>query len=219
MNKNRNVTSERIYKSLKNSIIGGDEYFKEGSQIIETEIANKFGVSRTPVREALIRLAAEEFIKIFPNQGAFINKFSLKDLKEILEIRSVLLGLASKLAIKKITDKEIEKLELIINKMEEYVETNNIKKYSVCANEAHNFIVDIADNVRIKKILSNFNNFTILFQLTSLYVPGRLKTSLNEHKNIVKAIKNGDIQKAEKLSQKHIINTFINIVKAIPNIK
>jgi len=219
MKKNRNVLSEKIYRGLKRSILNGEECFQEGSRIIETDIANKFGVSRTPVREALRKLAAEDFIKIFSNQGMFINKFSFKDLKEILEVRAALLGFASKLVIKNITDKQMKKLELIINKMEEYVKTNNVKKYSICANEVHNSIVDIADNTRIKKILTNFNDLTILFQLTSLYTPGRLKKSLNEHKNIIKTIKNKDIQKAEELSREHITNTFKNIIESNVKVK
>ena len=97
---------------MKTRIIEGD--VKEGFKLLENKIAEQLGVSRTPVREALRELAAEEFVKMNPNQGVVVSNASVKDIQEVLQIRGVLEGLAARLATKLIKKEEIKILEKYI---------------------------------------------------------------------------------------------------------
>ena len=107
--KGYDLLSKKVYSILKKEIIKGS--FKPGFKMLEAKIAEQMGISRTPVREALRELAAEGFVILNPNQGVTVRKNSPECIKEILQIRSVLDGLAARLAVYFITEKEIKELE------------------------------------------------------------------------------------------------------------
>ena len=103
---------QKIYKILKSQILEGN--LEPGTRLIGEKLADQMGVSRTPIREAINHLAVENFVETIPGYGTVVNGISIKDLKEVLQVRGVLEGLAAKLAIENITKEEIEKLEKII---------------------------------------------------------------------------------------------------------
>jgi len=103
------LLSQKVYRVLKTEIAKG--FLEPGTKLFEDKIATQMGVSRTPVREAIQKLAAEGLIKIAPNQTLIVTEVSLEDVKEVLQIRGVLEGLAARIAAKKITRQEIEGLK------------------------------------------------------------------------------------------------------------
>jgi len=151
---------------------------------------------------------------MYPNLGAVVVEFSLEDIREVLQIRRALEGLAASIAAEKSSKEEITKLEEIIEKMSNCVSKNDITAYSDLNGEFHNLIFSVCGNKRLIKICNNLSNSEQRFKIRSLRGNlGRLKYSLKEHQEIVKALKRRDAEQAGKLSQIHIDNVLKNILE------
>ena len=206
------LLSKKVYRILKARIIKGD--LKPGKKILEVNIAEQLGVSRTPVREALRELAAEGFVKMEPNLGMIVIDFSLEELKEVLQIRRVLEGLATSMAAEKISKEETKKLEKITKKMSICISKNDVVAYSKLNAQFHNLILMACGNKRLMKICNNLSSSDHRFRIRSLRDnPERLKYSLQEHQEIMEALNRRNSEQADKLSQKHINNVLKNILE------
>lgn len=188
-------------------------YLKPGTKLLEGKIAKQMGVSRTPIREAIRELAAEGFVKMSPNQGVIVSIASIEDIQEVLQIRSVLEGLAARLATKVINGGEIKELEKYIKQMEYYTNKDDALAFSEMDAEFHELILNICGNNRLIQIRKNLSDQAHRYRIRSLSIPGRLKYSLKEHQEIVKALKRKEAEQADKLSQKHIENVLKNILE------
>ena len=188
------------------------KHLKPGTKLLEVKIAKQMGVSRTPVREAIRELVAEGFVKMIPNQGVIVSIASIEDTQEVLQIRSVLEGLAARLATKVINGEEIKELEQYIEQMEYYANKDNALAFSKMDVEFHELILNICGNNRLIQIRKNLSDQAHRYRIRSLSIPGRLKHSLKEHQEIVKALKRKDSEQAGRLSQKHIENVLKNIL-------
>ena len=186
---------------------------KPGEKLLENNIAEQLGVSRTPIREAIKGLAAEGLVKMNPNQGVVVINVSIEDLQEVLKIRKVLEGLATSIAAEKISQEEITKLEGIIKKMSTSIYKNDVVVYSELNAEFHNLILNACGNKRLMKICVNLSDSDHRFRIRSLRSnPERLKYSLKEHQEILEALKRKDSIQAERLSQAHLDNVLKNIL-------
>lgn len=204
------LLSQKVYHLLKTEIVKG--FLKPGEKLLEEKIAEQLGVSRTPIREALKQLAAEGFVKMIPNQGVMVNKISIKDIQEVLQIRGVLEGLAARLATELIKEEEIKVLEEYIKQMEYYTNKNDFLAFSEIDAEFHELILNVCENSWLIQIRRNLSDQAHRYRIRSLSVPGRLKYSLKEHQEILKALKRKDSEQADRLSQKHIKNVIDNIL-------
>ncbi len=210
------LLSKKVYRILKARIIKGD--LAQGIKLFEGKIAEQLGISRTPVREALRELAAEGFVKTSPNQGVMVNNISFEDVREVLQIRGVLEGLAIRLATEKITQEEIKKLENIIEEMNNYSSnnsnmSNDILVYSKLDAKFHNLIFNICTNRRLKSVYNNLKDLVERFRIKAFSIPGTVAISINEHREILDALKKGDSALADRLSQKHMETAISNICK------
>lgn len=204
------LLSQKVYRALKTEIIKGS--LKPGTKLLEGKIAKQMKVSRTPIREALRELAAEGFVKISPNQGVVVSNASVEDVQEVLQIRGVLEGLAARLATKMISEEEIKELEKYQKQMEYYTKKDDVLAFSEMDAEFHELILNICSNNRLIQIRKNLSDQAHRYRIRSLGVPGRLKYSLKEHQEILKALKRKDSEQADRLSQKHIENVLANIL-------
>ena len=199
------LLNQKIYRILKTRIIKGN--LKPGEKILESKIAEQLGVSRTPVREALQKIAAEGLVEIKPNLGMIITEFSFEDICEVLQIRGILEGLAASIAAKKINKEEIKKLEKNVEQMSISIDKNDLVAYSDLNGEFHNLIFNVCGNKRLTKICNNLSNSDYRYRIRALRNnPERIKSSLREHQEIVKALKRKDSEQADRLSQKHVKN-------------
>ena len=196
--------SEFIYISLKEAILGNE--LKANQRINENEIAERFHVSRTPVREAVFRLATEGFVRIDSYRRAIVKEISFEELREILEVLGALDKLAVSLAIDNMTQKEINKLEKITEKMEKICRLKTVEKYIALNAEFHNelwksvpskFLREILYLVRDKK--ERYSYARILLYRN----PGFLDRSMNHHRQLMDAIKARDKEKLIKLIVEH----------------
>lgn len=208
---NYELLSRKVYHILKKRII--EEDLKPGEKILEVNIAEQLGVSRTPIREALRELAAEGFVKMIPNQRMVVSNVSIEDIKEVLQVRILLEGFAAPIAAKKINKGEIKKLEKIIEKMNISVSKDDAVAYSNLNGEFHNLILKVCGNKRFIKICANLSGSDYRFRIRALRDNSeRLKYSLKEHQEIVDALKKKDSEQAGSRSKKHIENVLKNIL-------
>ncbi len=200
------LLGKKVYRVLKSKIIKGS--FKPGDKLLESRIAKQLGVSRTPVREALRQLAAAGFVKMIPNQAIIVNDISIKDLREVLQIRGVLEGLAAWLAAFLITKEKIKVLETCNENMEKFIRKNNVLAVGKESDKFHSVILEVCGNNRLIKIRKNLADQIYKYRNISLHIPGRLESALKEHREITEALKQGDADKADTLSKKHIANVL-----------
>jgi len=207
------LLNQKVYRVLKEAIIKG--FLEPGTKLLENKIAEEMHVSRTPVREAMQKLVAEGFVKTTPNQTLIVTEVSLEDVKDVLQIREVLEGLAARIAAKKITRQEIDELKEIVTKMGLYVTKKDLTSYCKVDDEFHNLILNVCGNKWIIQIRDNLGSFIYRFRIKSLSVPGRLRCSLEEHQKIMESLQKHNSEEADKLSQIHMENTVINILKNV----
>jgi len=207
------LLNQKVYRVLKEAIIKG--FLEPGTKLLENKIAEEMHVSRTPVREAMQKLVAEGFVKTTPNQTMVVTEVSPEDVKEVLQIRGVLEGLAARNAAKKINGQEIDELEKIITQMSLHITKKDLVSYCKVDDEFHNLVLNICGNKWIIQIRDNLGNFIYRFRIKSLSVPGRLKCSLEEHQTIMESLKKHNSEDADRLSQIHMENTVINILENV----
>ncbi len=171
---------------------------------MERKIAERLGVSRTPVREALRKLELEGLVKHVPGKGVAVARPSAKDAWDIYNIRAVLEGLAARLAAKNITQEELESLEKMVQEMEEAVEARDTEKLASLHMKFHEAIYRAAGSPRLHSLLANLVDYIVGFTRIGYAVPGRVREATEEHRAIFEAIKRNDPYEAEQLSRKHV---------------
>ncbi len=190
---------------IEDGIIRGD--FLPGQQIKEELVASHLGFSRPPIREAFKILETEGLIIRKPNRGVFVSEIAAKDIWEIYTLKMALYGLAARLAIEKISDRGIKRLEKEVQKMEACVrkEPPDLIKYQTLNERFHNMTIEIAGHERLKKIASGLQNQVRRFSYKSLADRRHLLSSCRYHRELLQAIKNKDEQTAERLNRAHIL--------------
>ena len=195
---------ELVFESLREAIISGK--LGPGERLMEIQMAEEMGVSRTPVREAIRKLELEGLVVMIPRKGAYVAGLSLKDIADVFEIRGALEGLAAELAAERITEEELEELERHLIKYSEETETGNLSKVVETDTDFHSLIYKASRNNRLSQIINNLREQIQRFRTTSLSYPGRMKIALEEHRKIVEAISMRDGELARKIAQEHIEN-------------
>ena len=193
-------------KYLEDMIIKGK--LRPGQRIKEQEVSSQLGVSRPPVREAFKILEAEGLIKREPRRGVFVSEVTSNDIWEIYTLKIALYTLAVTLAIDRISDNGIGKLEKIVAQMEVIVQddTNpDIIRYEELNNLFHETTTILAGHARLKKMVQSLNNQIKRVSYRSFTKKGHLKSSCRYHRQILEAIKARDKILAERLTKEHIV--------------
>ena len=206
---------ELVFESLREAILS--QQLEPGERMMEIQLAEEMGVSRTPVREAIRKLELEGLVVMIPRKGAYVAGLSLKDVAEVFEIRRVLEGLAAELAVDRITDDELENLERYLVKIAEDIERSDLNKVVETDTDFHTLLYQASRNQRLAQIINNLREQIQRFRATSLSHPGRMKEALEEHRKIVEAISSRDSETARRLAQEHIENAENSMMEMIHN--
>lgn len=196
--------SEFIYNNLKAAIINSK--LKANQRINEKELAERFRVSRTPVREAVLKLAAEGFVQIDSYRRAVVKEISYKELKEIFEVLGALDRLAVSLAVDNLTLKDTKKLEQLAKKMEKNCTPNSIEKYLELNVAFHNEIWKAVPNKLLVETLHSVRDKLSRYNYAQIYAfkkPGTLERSMQQHRELLKAIIAKNKEKLRNLIVKH----------------
>jgi DNA-binding GntR family transcriptional regulator len=191
-----------VAHSLENAIIKGK--IKSGTRLVERDLAEKYKVSRLPIREAIRELQAKGLVSKIPHKGAVVSKNSLEEIKDICEVKCTIESFSASEAAKKITEKDIKELHLLIDEMEYQIKKKNFIRYSEIAYKFHCIIHIAHGNKTLYEIYKKLDNQIYWHRFTYLHYPERVKCSFEQHKNILKALCNKDSKNAELLMKKHI---------------
>ena len=195
---------EVVSEAIREAIISG--VLKPGERIMEIQLAEELGVSRTPVREALRKLELEGFVVMIPRRGTYVADLSIKDVNEVFEIRKALDSLAAGLAAERITDEELEELERLLVDIAKSIENHDWDKIVEIDSQFHAVLYRASRNNRLVGIISNLQEQFTRFRSVSMKHTGRIRNTLEEHRRIVEAIAQRNVELAQMLSVEHMEN-------------
>ena len=194
----REVVCETLRDAVRRGIL------QPGERLMEIQLAEDLGVSRTPVREAIRKLEMEGYVIMMPRRGTYVADLSIRDINEVFEIRTSLESLASGLAAERIDEDELEKLQRLLVEIGAYIKSGDMESIVRTDTEFHDLLYQASRNTRLVGIISNLREQLTRFRTTSMSFPGRLKATLEEHRKIVEAIAQGDEKAARKAAEHHM---------------
>lgn len=190
-----------IFEHLRQEILDG--HLKPDDRLIERDIATKLNVSRTPIREALRKLESEGFVEHVPRKGVIVRGFNVTEIEEIYDIRKELECLVVRKAISKITDEDVQNLQLILEGLD-IEETVDHQSTAKGLNQFDEVILNMTQMPLLKNFVHSLKESLIRYQRINLSNAPRRKSAIGEHKAILQAIIDRDAPKAEKLTIEHI---------------
>ena len=204
---------EVVCESLRDAIRRGT--LKPGERLMEIQLSEELGVSRTPIREAIRKLELEGYVIMMPRRGTYVATMSIRDINEIFEIRTALESLSNGLAAERITEEELERLQRLLVMIGGYIAENDMEKIVDTDIEFHDLLYHAARNTRLVGVISNLRDQLTRFRTLSMSYPGRLEATLEEHREIVEAIAQGDVKAARKAAEKHMENSEKTLLQAM----
>lgn len=205
----REVVSEALRQAIKDGIL------RPGERIMEIQLADELGVSRTPIREAIRKLEQEGFVVMVPRRGTYVADISLKDIAQVFEIRSALEELAAGLAAERITPDELEYLERILVEINDFIEKGEFDKIVDADIRFHDVLYHASRNTRLVDILHNLREQMLRFRSVSMHYPGRLAETWEEHRQMVENIAEHNSAMARKVAKKHMENSEKTLLKGM----
>ncbi len=204
---------EVIFNSIREAIILGE--LKPGERLMEVQLAEKMGVSRTPIREAIRKLELEGLVVMVPRKGAYVADLTKKDIIDVLEVRAVMDGLATQLAAERITESEIKELNKITEQFSLCVEKNNLQGIIKKDIEFHDLIYKASRNEKLSQINNNIQEMIYRFRVVYLKNYNPFRDVSKEHSRIVEAITEHNSTEAQKWAVMHIKNQEYTIIKEL----
>lgn len=195
---------EVVFESIRGAIISG--VLKPGERLMEVQLAERLGVSRTPIREAIRKLELEGLVIMIPRKGAYVADLSIKDITDVLEVRGTLESLAAGLAALRMTEEEIEELEMTAVQFNQAIEENDMEKMVQRDIEFHDKIFKATRNEKLIQISNNLREQVQRFRIMYIEKSNKSKKLAKDHYEIAEAISQRNIDKAEELAKKHIEN-------------
>ncbi|MEJ2693238.1 MAG: GntR family transcriptional regulator [Candidatus Thiodiazotropha sp.] len=177
---------------------------KPGEWIDEIALSKQFGISRTPLREALKVLHAENLIELVARKGCRVNELDDDELLELFPVMASLEGLCADLATQRLKPSDMKRLERIHERLESQAMANNVDGYYETNREFHRAIQNLTGNRWLTRVTDELRNVMVLARHRQLTVEGRLQESLEEHRKIIQALRVGDAEAASKAMFNHL---------------
>jgi len=197
---------EKVDERIRQRIFSRD--LKPGERIDEQALARDFGISRTPLREALKVLQNEGLVKLVPRRGCFVAKLSGQDVDEIYGTIGLLEGACAARAAQAATLADVARLRRVTERMAQAAAERNFKRYFDANLAAHAAIQQVGGNQWQNNVIQYLRSMCRLWPYVSIgKLPGRLEESLSEHQELLDAIEAHDAARAEAVMRKHIDNT------------
>lgn len=184
-----------------------------GTWIDEQKLAEQYGISRTPLREALKVLASEGMVDLKPRRGCYVTEISRQDLDDIFPLIALLEGRCAAEAVRRARTAEIRELKTIHERLEAAARDGRIDAFFEANQEFHKRIQELANNRWLLSVIQDLRKVLKLSRMHSLSLEGRLQQSLEEHRGIMAALEAGDAIKVEKLMHDHLLSGREALVK------
>jgi len=199
---NHMTLRERIVETIRNAIVNGQ--LAPGTRIAEPELADKFGISRTPIREAFRQLESEGFITVVPRKGAIVASLSPQDISDFYDLKMVLEGYAARCAVKTLKETDLTKMETVNRQIEAASQKQDLRRLLDLHNEFHDIFLRACGNEKLHAIVQNmvmqFRRFRLI-----LAMPGKIEGSIRQHWEIIDAFRKRDPELAETLVRKNAL--------------
>jgi len=202
-----------VFNTLRQRILTGE--LKPGERLMEIHLANRLGVSRTPIREAIHKLSLDGLVTMVPRRGAEVSRISKKDLQDVLEVRRTLDTLAVRLACARMSDEDKKNLR---EANAEFVKSTLTKDATTIAQsdvKFHDIILMSSGNRRLVQMVNNLAEQVYRYRLEYVKDSRNHMRLIEEHDMICNSIAIGDNETAEKLIQSHIDNQEMNIISQL----
>ena len=202
-----------VFHTLRKAIITGE--LLPGERLMETQLGEKLGVSRTPIREAIRKLELEGLVVMVPRKGAQVAPFTQKDIKDVLEVRAALEALAVRLACKHMDERSFLKLQLVNTEYEYAAKENDIETMIEKDVEFHEVIFGATQNDKLVQMVGNLGEQVHRFRIAYLKNSESSMVVQEEHMEILQALRNRDADLASHLATTHIERQSNSIIKFI----
>lgn len=202
-----------VFNTLRQAILKGE--MEPGERLMEITLANKLGVSRTPIREAIRKLELEGLVNMIPRKGAVVASISEKDMRDVLEVRITLEELAVKLAINNMGNEDVDMLKKAGLVFENAVISRDIVNMVEADVAFHDIIYNKTGNNRLIQIINNLREQMYRYRLEYIKDARTHSILINEHNDIIESICRKDVEAAKAAVREHIGNQERGIVRAI----
>ncbi len=202
-----------VFNTLRKAILTGE--LKPGERLMEIHLANKLGVSRTPIREAIRKLELEGLVIMIPRRGAEVAQITEKSLKDVLEVRRALDALCAELACDRISAQETEQLKKACDEFEHATRNEDATTIAAADVALHDIIVQATRNQRLIQLINNLSEQMYRYRFEYIKDESRHENLVEEHRMIYESILHRDKQRAAEASKMHIDNQEKSIINQI----
>ena len=202
-----------VFNTLRRAILTGE--LKPGERLMEIHLANRLGVSRTPIREAIRKLELEGLVTMIPRRGAEVAQITEKSLQDVLEVRRALDALCAELACDRITAEGKAALKKACDSFEEATKTGEVVTIAEADVALHDIIVQATGNQRLIQLINNLSEQMYRYRFEYIKDESGHENLVNEHRMIYESIMSGDREKAAAAARLHIDNQEQSIIRQI----
>lgn len=202
-----------VFNTLRQAILTGE--LKPGERLMEIHLANKLGVSRTPIREAIRKLELEGLVTMIPRRGAEVAQITGKSLQDVLEVRRSLDALCAELACERISDEDIQKLEAACKEFEEATRKGDMRAIASADVSLHDIIVQATGNKRLVQLVNNLAEQMYRYRFEYIKDFSVYSRLIEEHRVIFEAIRDKNKEVAAAAAVTHIDNQMESIARQL----
>ena len=202
-----------VFNTLRQAILTGE--LKPGERLMEIHLANKLGVSRTPIREAIRKLELEGLVTMIPRRGAEVAQITEKSLQDVLEVRRSLDALCAELACARISDEEVESLNAACKAFEEATLKGDVREIAAADVALHDIIIQATGNKRLVQLVNNLAEQMYRYRFEYIKDKSVYPRLIEEHRVMYNAIRGKDGKTAAKVAVTHIDNQMEAIARQL----
>lgn len=204
-----------VFNTLRQAILRGE--MEPGERLMEIQLSQKLGVSRTPIREAIRKLELEGLVIMIPRKGAEVAHITEKDMRDVLEVRSTLEELAVTLACKNVTPDKIEALKAANKVFESAIISKDVVNIVDADVSFHDIIYAMTDNQRLIQIINNLREQMYRYRLEYVKDARTHSILISEHNDIIQKLQDRNVEDAKTVVRQHINNQEKGIVRLLNN--
>ena len=194
--------ADSVYQTLREAIVEGR--LEPGDSLIEWHVARQFGTSRTPVREALLRLETEGLAFRVPRRGLVVRQISEHEIFEVYAVRTALEALAAREAANEAMPSDISQLRWVNQRLAEAIKRADFESVPALTNEFHQALANAAHNAMLHRFIVQAQDWTRRVGTPTVSLPGRRAAAVREHARLIDAIAGRDADTAERLAREHM---------------
>ncbi len=204
---------EVVFRAIREAILKGE--LKAGERLMEIQLAEKLGVSRTPIREALRKLELEGLVVSIPRKGAMVAQMSAAEFEDMLVVRKSLEKLAASLACQRMTEEEMQDLERFANEMEDAMKRKNVIEIATADENFHECIYKSSKNPKLISILNSLREQFYRYRVEYLKIEENYQQLIKEHREMIRGMLNQDEDYVVLIVDQHLSNQQTAVLQMI----